>query len=111
MPSANTPRSQRARIAALARIAKEPSGAAMTEQARTTFRDSFYVGHECDLCPRIEIDQALPAAEITRMGDAAYRLHMSRMSHRAALARAREAGNEAVAEKYEAELAAAGEQV
>lgn len=111
MPSENTERSQRARIAALARVSREPSGTAMTERARRSFRDSFYVRHECGLCGVVEIDQDLPAAERQRMGDAAYRLHMTKVSHRAALARARAAGNAAAADKYEAELAAAGEQV
>lgn len=54
----------------------------MTEKARRVFRDSFDQGHECDWCPRTEIDQSLPAAERRRMGDALYRAHMTRLSHR-----------------------------
>lgn len=77
MSSDATERSQRARIAALSRVAQEPSGTAMTEKARSTFRQSFYDA----------TDPGLPEAERQRQADAAYRLHMTRISHKAALAR------------------------
>lgn len=64
--SGDTPTTQRARIAALTRSAQEPSGAAMTEKARRTFRDSFYDA----------TDPELPEAERRRQGEAAYRAHM-----------------------------------
>lgn len=95
-------RSQRARIAALARVAQEPSGAAMTERARSTFRQSFYDA----------TDPALPEAERQRQADAAYRLHMTRVSHAATLARkrwaqAQRARRAAIAAEAEADAAAA----
>lgn len=90
MPSDSTERSQRARIAALARVAKEPSGTAMTERARSKFRDSFYDA----------TDPELPEPERRRQADAAYRLHMTRLSRRAALARQRAAA--AMQEAHEA---------
>ena len=90
MPSKDTERSQRARIAALARSAQEPSGTAMTEKARSTFRDSFYEA----------TDPELPEPERRRQADAAYRLHMTRLSHRAAKTRQRAAA--AMQEAHEA---------
>lgn len=81
MPSDNAERSQRARIAALTRVSREPSGTAMTEQARRTFWDSFYD----------RTDPELPEAERQRQAAAARKLHMTRLSHRAALARQRAA--------------------
>lgn len=99
MPSDNSLRSQRARIAALSRVAAEPSGTAMTETARRTFRDSFDVRHECSFCGVVEIDQALPAKERRRQAKAAYRAHMTRLSHRRDVmtGRAREAAASAAA--------------
>jgi|SRR5579862_611020 len=98
MPSTESERSQRARIAALARVAREPSGTAMTEQARRTFRDSFYD----------RTDPELPHAERQRQADAAYRLHMTRLSHRAALARQRATSAVQGAIQAEAEAVACG---
>lgn len=82
MPSSNSERSQHARIAALSRSAAEPSGTAMTETARKTFRDSFDTRHECAMCGTVEISQSLPAADRRRQAEAAYRAHMTRLSHR-----------------------------
>jgi hypothetical protein len=90
MPSRDAARSQHAQLAALSRAAKEPSGTAMTEQARRTFRDSFDVKHECKLCGTVEIDQSLPAKERARQSEAAYRAHMTRISHRRRLTHSRE---------------------
>ena len=81
MPSDAAERSQRARIAALSRVKQEPSGTAMTDKARRTFRESFFDA----------TDPELPEPERRRQADAAYRLHMTRISHRAALARKRRA--------------------
>lgn len=77
MPSEANERSQRARIAALTRVAQEPSGTAMTDKARRSFRQSFYDA----------TDPELSEADRQRQADAAYRLHMTRISHRATLAR------------------------
>lgn len=79
MPSDATERSQRATIAALARSAREPSGTAMTDKARKTFWDSFYDN----------TDPELPEADRQRQAEAARKLHMTRLSHRAALKRSR----------------------
>lgn len=111
MPSGNSARSQHARIAALSRVAREPSGTAMTEAARRTFRDSFDTGHSCTMCGTLEIDQALPDAERRRMADAAYRAHMTRLSHSRDVMRDREAKAAAAAEQAEAELARLGHAV
>lgn len=78
----------------------------MTERARQTFRDSFLTGHGCKVCPRIDIDPALPLHERQRMADAMWQLHWTRCSHRAAIARARAAGFTERAEQYERELEA-----
>lgn len=90
-------RSQRARIAALARSAQEPSGTAMTAAARRTFRQGFYD----------RTDPALPEAERQRQADAAYKLHMTRLSHKAGLARSRLAKAQRDAIQAEAEVIAA----
>lgn len=79
MPSSDTERSQRARIAALTRVANEPSGTAMTAKARSAFWQSFYD----------RTDPELPESERQRQADAARRLHMTRLSHAAAIARRR----------------------
>lgn len=102
MPSTPTERSQRATIAALARVAKEPSGTAMTERARRTFRDSFYDA----------TDASLPESDRRRQADAAYRLHMTKLAHRATLKRQRlaQAQHEAVQAQAEV-IAASGDAV
>lgn len=79
MPSDNTERSRRATIAALARVAREPSGTAMTARARSAFLRSFYE----------QTDPELPEAERQRQAAAARRLYFTRLSQRAALARQR----------------------
>jgi hypothetical protein len=94
MPSPDPVRSQHARVAALARIAKEPSGAAMLVKANQAFRDSFYEA----------TDEELPEKERQRQADAAYRLHMSRLALRASAARKRAAAERQAAREAEAEL-------
>jgi hypothetical protein len=96
MPAPNSERSQRARIAALTRSAQEPSGTAMTEKARSTFWQRFYD----------QTDPGLPEAERERQADAARRLHMTRLSHKAALARQRLAVAQHAAIQAEAEMIA-----
>lgn len=97
MPSDGKERSQRARIAALTRVAQEPSGTAMTEKARSKFWQSFYD----------QTDPGLPEAERVRQADAARRLHMTRLSHKAVLARQRLAAAHTAAVEAEAEVIAA----
>jgi len=93
MPSTPAERSEIAQIAALTRSAREPSGTAMTETARRKFWESFETGHECSMCPKVEIDQTLPDAERQRQVTAARSAHFARVrriGHQAAQA-AREA--------------------
>lgn len=66
----------------------------MTEQARRTFRDSFYEN----------TDPALPEAERRRQAEAAYRLHMTRLSHKAAIKRQRLGAAQREAIQAEAEV-------
>lgn len=68
-----------ATIAALSRSATE-SGTERLAAANAAYRQSFNVGHECGRCKLVEIDQALPAEEIARRGEALYRLHMRRLA-------------------------------
>jgi hypothetical protein len=93
MTSDAAERSQRARIAALTRVTQEPSGTAMTEKARSKFWQSFYDA----------TDPSLPEAERQRQADAARRLHMTRLSQKAALKRQRAAA--AITEAIRAEAA------
>lgn len=79
MPAPATERSAHARVAALARVAREPSGAAMTATARRAFQESFYAA----------TDAGLPEAERRRMAEAARRAYYQRLSLRAARARRR----------------------
>jgi hypothetical protein len=69
-----------ASIAALSRSATE-TGADRMASANRTWRETFSRGHSCSVCKKhIAIDQALPAEEIARRGDALYRLHMRRLA-------------------------------
>jgi hypothetical protein len=97
MPSEESERSQRARIAALTRVAAEPSGTAMTEKARSAFWQKFYDA----------TDPGLPEAERQRQADAARRLHMTRLAQKAALKRQRAAAAVQEAIRAEAEAIAA----
>lgn len=104
MPSQNEDRSAHARIAAFSRSAREPSGEAMTKTARNAYRDSFKVRHECKLCGTVEVDQDLPAKEIARIAEAAYRAHMTRLSHRREVMRNRAEQATAAAEEADEQL-------
>lgn len=86
--------SQRARIGGLARSAAAESGTAMTDRARSAFKNSFYEA----------TDPELPEKERQRQADAAYRLHMTRLSQRAAVARRRAAAAQREAIDAEAAL-------
>jgi hypothetical protein len=105
MPARN-PEERRAlaSIAALARSAKT-TGAEMLEAANNVYRDSFNLGHQCEMCERIEIDQALPPEEIARRGYAAYRAHMRRLALRRDRHRRLAAEHAAAADAADAELA------
>lgn len=77
MPATPQERSAHARIAALTRVAQEPSGAAMTAKARATFEQSFYD----------RTDPALPHEERLRQARALKSLHYTELSRRAVIAR------------------------
>lgn len=97
MTDDDTARSRRARIAALTRVSREPSGTAMTAPARSAFLAKFYA----------DTPAHLPEAERDRMARAALRAHMIRLSHNAAEARTAAARAHAAAVEAEAaELAA-----
>lgn len=82
MPARNaSERAAIASIAALSRSATE-SGRDRLAAANAAYRASFNVRHECNVCKLIEIDQTLPAEEVARRGEAAYRLHMRRLALR-----------------------------
>jgi hypothetical protein len=105
MPARNpAERSAIASIAALSRSARE-SGSDRLAAANATYRASFNVSHQCNLCKLIEIDQSLPAEEIARRGEAAYRLHMRRLALKRDRSRRLAAELEAAAAAAEAELA------
>jgi len=78
---ASSPEERRAiaAIAALSRSATE-SGTDRLANANRAYRASFNVGHECRMCKLITIDQALPADEIERRGEALYKIHMRRLA-------------------------------
>lgn len=69
----------------------------MTAQARSAFLQKFYD----------QTDPDLPEAERQRQAEAAKRLHMTRLSHRAALTRRRAAAAHQAAAQAEAEVIAA----
>jgi len=70
----------RARLAALSRWAKEDPVAG-TARARQAFKDSFANGggHQCKVCPRIDIPPDLPEAERLRRAAALRKLHFIRL--------------------------------
>lgn len=86
MPITAAERSENARIAALTRSAREPSGTAMTAPARQAFWDSFLNGHECSVCKWVAIDTTLPDAERKRMAAALRTAHFSRIARNARMA-------------------------
>lgn len=99
MPETPAERSAHARRAALARSAREPSGAAMLEKARETFRRSFYDA----------TDPALPEAERQRQAEAGRRLYYSKLAQRARITVRQAAESAAALEAAVEELIAAGD--
>lgn len=79
MPASPQERSSHAQLAALARVAQEPSGAAMTARARQVFADSFFE----------RTDPALPDQERRRQAAALKRAHYLKLSRQAVAARQR----------------------
>jgi len=72
MPSGDSARSQQARIAALTRSSREPSGAAMTSKSRKAFVEGFYD----------RTDPELPEDERRRQQRAALSAHMRAIAQR-----------------------------
>lgn len=97
MASSDYDRKQISSMGGLARSARAPSGAAVSEQARNAFWRGFYD----------RTDPNLPEAERVRQADAARKLHMKQLSRKAARKRtqAAEAAREAQ-EATAAEIAA-----
>lgn len=97
MASNDSDRTQISRMGGLARSARAPSGTAMSEAARSAFWQGFYD----------RTDPALPHEERERQAAAARKLHMLKLSRKAAAARRRAAEAAAEArEVSEAEIAA-----
>lgn len=97
MASEDSDRTQISRMGGLARSAQAPSGAAVSEKARNAFWASFYE----------RTDPSLPPEERERQANAARKLHMLKLSRKAAAARRKAAAAAAEAqEASEAEIAA-----
>jgi hypothetical protein len=54
-------------------------GRVVTQKARDTFRASFLDGHQCRVCPAIEIPSDLPLAERQRRAEALTLAHYARI--------------------------------
>jgi hypothetical protein len=67
-------------------------GREMTAAARQRYRQSFAFGHECQLCPKVQIAAQLPLSERQRRAEALRRAHFSRLALASARARARRPG-------------------
>lgn len=72
-----------ARIGGLSRAARY-DGVRVTQAARDTFRDSFLTGHDCKVCPRIDVPADLPLPERERRAAVLHRLHYERIARVAA---------------------------
>lgn len=97
MASSDNDRTQISRMGGLARSASAPSGAAVSERARSAFWQGFYD----------RTDPELPHEERERQANAARKLHMLKLSRKAAAARRKAAEAAAEArEASEAEIAA-----
>lgn len=80
-------RSLRGRLGAYAALARNDA-TEINAKARQVYRDSFQVGHECRLCPRIDIPPDLPEAERSRRSETLRRAHYARLAMRSSQARA-----------------------
>lgn len=67
------------RMGGLARSARY-DGQTVTREARSTFAESFLMGHECRVCPPISIPVDLPRAERERRAGALRTLHYTRIA-------------------------------
>lgn len=72
-------RSLRGRIGALVALSRNDP-VEINAKARQVYRDSFSTGHECRICPRIDIPADLPEAERTRRADTIRRAHYARIA-------------------------------
>lgn len=78
----------RGRIGGLARAAKY-DGLTVTQKARDTYAASFLSGHQCAVCPRIDIPSGVSDVERARRAVALKRLHYQRCAARSAEKRSR----------------------
>lgn len=97
-------RSMHARIAALTRAART-DGREISAPARAAFMAKFETGHECKLCPKVEIDPDLPPDQKQRAIEALISAHFTRMASRPRIARGNARRLYVAAKKAEAELA------
>ena len=72
---------ERGRLGGLKRAALY-DGLVVTQKARDTYRASFLVGHECDLCGTIVIPTDVSDDERERRAKAARRFHYSQIALR-----------------------------
>lgn len=80
--------SRAGRIGGRMRWARHPEvKAGIFDAAHDAFRRSFLKGHSCKACPRVEIDQTMPEAQIRRAAEALRRAHYSRLAQRSAAKR------------------------
>ena len=68
----------RARLGGLVRSALY-DGRTVTQAARDTFRASFLTGHDCKVCPRIDLPDDLSPSERKRRADALFAAHYARI--------------------------------
>jgi hypothetical protein len=78
----------RSRLGGYATAARHDSRA-INAKARATYRESFREGHDCVVCPRVEIPAGLTDAERDRRGEALRKLHYGRLALRSARRRRR----------------------
>lgn len=95
MPSPQSERSARAKIAGLSRSAQAPSGASISAPARKAFLQSFYDRTDPDLKPK----------ERERQAEALRKIYFTQLAQRSARGRRRAALAQADADAAEAELA------
>lgn len=78
----------RSRLGGYATAARH-DGRVITERARSTYRDSFTRGHECAVCPSIELPENLSPAERSRRAQALRQLHYGRLAMRSSQVRSK----------------------
>jgi hypothetical protein len=62
---------------------------AINAKARSTYRESFRIGHRCKLCPAFLMPEGLPESEVDRRSKALRRAHYVRLAIASGKARRR----------------------